>query len=135
MKLSVIVPCFNERETIAKIIDAIRASPLPDREIIVVDDGSTDGTTAVLKEKIAPIVDHIIYQPRNRGKGAALRAGFAAAAGEVIVVQDADLEYDPGDYSILLAPIVAGAADAVFGSRFMAGRPPKCLASRRMVVH
>ena len=79
MKVSVIVPCFNERETIERVIAAVRASPLQDREIIVVDDGSTDGTTEVLKEKIAPIVDQIIYQPANRGKGAALRAGFAAA--------------------------------------------------------
>src|SRR5436309_11309445 len=110
MKVSVIVPCFNERHTIEKIIAAVRASPLQDREIVVIDDGSTDGTTEVLKEKIAPIVDHIVYQPRNRGKGAALRAGFAAATGEVIVVQDADLEYDPGDYSILLAPIFSGEA-------------------------
>ena len=123
MKVSIIVPCFNERETIEKVIDAVRSLSLPDGEIIVVDDGSSDGTTAVLKGKIAPIVDHIIYLPRNRGKGAALCAGFVAASGEVIVVQDADLEYDPGDYPILLAPIVSGAADAVFGSRFMSGRP------------
>ncbi len=133
MKVSVIVPCFNERETIEKVIDAVRSLSLPDGEIIVVDDGSTDGTTAVLKGKIAPIVDHIIYQPRNRGKGAALRAGFAAASGEVIVVQDADLEYDPGDYSILLAPIVSGQADAVFGSRFMSGRPHRVLYFWHMV--
>jgi glycosyltransferase involved in cell wall biosynthesis len=133
MKVSIIVPCFNERETIEKVIDAVRSLSLPDGEIIVVDDGSTDGTTAVLKGKIAPIVDHIIYQPRNRGKGAALRAGFAAASGEVIVVQDADLEYDPGDYSILLAPIVSGQADAVFGSRFMSGRPHRVLYFWHMV--
>jgi glycosyltransferase involved in cell wall biosynthesis len=133
MTISVIVPCFNERETIEQIIGAVRRAPLQEREIIVVDDGSTDGTTAVLREKIAPLVDRIIYQPVNRGKGAALRAGFAAAGGEAILVQDADLEYDPADYSILLAPILSGDADAVFGSRFMGGRPHRVLYFWHMV--
>lgn len=127
MKVSVVVPCFNERETIEQIIAAVRASPLQDFEIIVVDDGSTDGSTAVLKEKIAPVVDRIIYQPRNCGKGATLRAGFAAASGDVIIVQDADLEYDPADYPALLEPILSGEADAVFGSRFMGSRPHRVL--------
>jgi glycosyltransferase involved in cell wall biosynthesis len=127
MKVSVVVPCFNERETIEKIIAAVRASPLQDFEIIVVDDGSTDGSTTVLKEKIAPVVDRIIYQPHNCGKGAALRAGFAAASGDVIIVQDADLEYDPADYPALLEPILSGEADAVFGSRFMGSRPHRVL--------
>jgi glycosyltransferase involved in cell wall biosynthesis len=127
MKVSVVVPCFNERETIEKIIAAVRASPLQDFEIIVVDDGSTDGSTTVLKEKIAPVVDRIIYQPHNCGKGAALRAGFVAASGDVIIVQDADLEYDPADYPALLEPILSGEADAVFGSRFMGSRPHRVL--------
>jgi glycosyltransferase involved in cell wall biosynthesis len=127
MKVSVIVPCFNEHDTIEKIVAAICASSLEDREIIVVDDGSTDGTTAVLKEKIEPVVDRVIYQPANYGKGAALRAGFAAAQGEIILVQDADLEYDPADYPVLIGPILSGEADAVFGSRFMGGRPHRVL--------
>jgi glycosyltransferase involved in cell wall biosynthesis len=132
MKVSVVVPCFNERQTIKTIIEAIRAAPLQEREIIVVDDGSTDETTEVLKE-IAPFVDRIIYQPGNLGKGAALRAGFAAATGDVILVQDADLEYNPADYSILLEPILSGEADAVFGSRFIGGRPHRVLYFWHMV--
>ena len=127
MKVSVVIPCFNEQATIEKIVGAVRGAPVDDLEIIVVDDASTDGTTAVLKEKISSVANQIIYQPRNRGKGAALRAGFAAATGDVIVVQDADLEYNPGDYPVLLEPIFSGKADAVFGSRFLGGRPHRVL--------
>ncbi len=133
MKVSVVIPCFNERDTIERIIDAVRRAPLADREIIVVDDGSNDGTTSVLKERITPLVDRIIYQRGNQGKGAALRAGFAAASGEVILVQDADLEYDPAEYPILLEPIFSGEADAVFGSRFMGGGPHRVLYFWHMV--
>ena len=133
MLFSIIIPVFNRQQFLSRTLASVWQQTYADYELIVVDDGSTDGTTAVLKRKIAPIVDHIIYQPRNRGKGAALRAGFAAASGEVIVVQDADLEYDPGDYSILLAPIVSGQADAVFGSRFMSGRPHRVLYFWHMV--
>jgi glycosyltransferase involved in cell wall biosynthesis len=133
MKISVIIPCFNERKTIERVIGAVRATPIKEIEIIIVDDGSTDGTATLLKEKIAPVVDQIIYQPRNRGKGAALRTGFAAATGDVILVQDADLEYDPNDYPILLEPILSGKADAVFGSRFLGGRPHRVLYFWHMV--
>ena len=127
MRVSVIIACFNERETIEQVVRAVRASSIPDLEIIVVDDGSTDGSREVLREKIAPVVEQIIYRPRNEGKGAALRDGFAAANGDVVVVQDADLEYSPADYPILLEPIFSGRADAVFGSRFMGGRPHRVL--------
>ena len=133
MKISVIIPCFDERKTIEQAIGAVRAAPIKEIEIIIVDDGSTDGTATLLKEKIAPVVDQIIYQPRNRGKGAALRAGFDAASGDVILVQDADLEYDPNDYLILLEPILSGNADAVFGSRFLGGRPHRVLYFWHMV--
>jgi glycosyltransferase involved in cell wall biosynthesis len=133
MKISVIIPCFNERKTIEQVIGAVRATPIKEIEIIIVDDGSTDGTATLLKEKIAQVVDRIIYQSRNRGKGAALRAGFAAASGDVILVQDADLEYNPNDYPILLEPILSGDADAVFGSRFLGGRPHRVLYFWHMV--
>lgn len=122
MKVSVVIPCFNERDTIEEIVRAVRASPVEGIELIVVDDCSTDGTRAVLEEKVAPLADRIIYQPVNCGKGAALRAGFAAATGDILLVQDADLEYSPEDYPSLLAPILADKADAVFGSRFMGGQ-------------
>jgi len=127
MRVSVIIPCFNERETIEQVVRAVRESSIPDLEIIVVDDGSTDGSVEVLREKIAPTVERIVYRSRNGGKGAALRDGFAVANGDVFVVQDADLEYSPVDYPILLEPILSGKADAVFGSRFLGGRPHRVL--------
>ncbi len=133
MKLSVVIPVFNERDTIEQIVQAVRAAEAQNIEIIVVDDASTDGTQDVLKEKISSMADQIIYQPRNCGKGAALRAGFAAATGDVILVQDADLEYNPSDYPTLLEPIFSGKADAVFGSRFMGGRPHRVLYFWHMV--
>jgi glycosyltransferase involved in cell wall biosynthesis len=133
MKVSVVIPVFNERGTIEQVVAAVRAAPIDNIEIIVVDDASTDGTQQVLKEKVSSMADQIIYQPRNTGKGAALRAGFTAATGDVILVQDADLEYNPSDYPTLLEPIFSGKADAVFGSRFMGDRPHRVLYFWHMV--
>jgi len=133
MKVSVVIPCFNERDTIEQVVNSVRNSPIQNIEIIVVDDGSTDGTIDVLKEKVAGLADQIIYQPANRGKGAALRIGFAAATGDIILVQDADLEYSPSDYPALLQPIFSGSADVVFGSRFLGGRPHRVLYFWHMV--
>lgn len=127
MKVSVVIPCFNERNTIEQVVSAVRSAPIENIEIIVVDDGSTDGTIEVLKGRVSGLADQVIYQPKNRGKGAALKTGFAAATGDIILVQDADLEYSPTDYPVLLAPILSGNADVVFGSRFLGGRPHRVL--------
>lgn len=133
MKVSIVIPCYNEKSTIEKVVDAVRAAPVEEKEIIVVDDASSDGTRELLETQLAETVDRIIYHPVNRGKGAALRSGFAAATGEVILVQDADLEYDPQEYPLLLEPILSGKADAVFGSRFMGGRPHRVVFFWHMV--
>ncbi len=124
MRLSIVIPCYNERDTIIKIVEAVRAAPLApgiEREIIIVDDFSRDGTRDILKSEIAPLVEKILYHEKNQGKGAALRTGFAAATGDLVVVQDADLEYDPREYMNLMQPILDGKADVVFGSRFLGG--------------
>jgi len=117
MKVSVVIACFNEGQTIEQVVQAIRRSPIKQIEIIIVDDCSDDGTSTIL-ERVSSLVDRVIYQPRNCGKGAALRAGFAAATGNIVVIQDADLEYAPSDYPLLLAPIFSEKADVVLGTRF-----------------
>jgi len=122
MKVSVIVACYNERATILQILRAVRASPVPDLEIVVVDDGSTDGTRELIENEARGIADVVLYHETNQGKGATLRSGFGAASGGIVLVQDADLEYDPQEYPLLLEPILAGKADVVYGSRFVGGR-------------
>jgi glycosyltransferase involved in cell wall biosynthesis len=123
MSLSVVIPCYNERHTILEIVEAVRRSPVQDLEIIVVDDCSTDGTQEVLRNSVAKLCDQVIYHKVNQGKGAALRTGFQHATKDLVVVQDADLEYDPQEYPSLMEPILSGHADVVLGSRFMGGRP------------
>jgi glycosyltransferase involved in cell wall biosynthesis len=133
MKVSIVIPCYNERHTIRSIVEAVRAAPVRDKEIVIVDDCSVDGTREILRDEIASLVDQIIYHPLNQGKGAALRTGFAAATGDIVLVQDADLEYDPQEYPKLIKPIVDGKADVVFGSRFMGGEPHRVVYFWHMV--
>ena len=120
MKLSIIIPVFNEYETICELIRRVDAVQL-DKEIIIVDDGSTDGSRDLLNKYEGRDGFKVVYQSKNMGKGRSLRTGFEKAEGEIIIIQDADLEYNPKDYPILLEPILDGRADVVYGSRFLGG--------------
>ena len=120
MKLSVVIPVYNEKKTLSELICRVEAVKL-EKEIIIVDDASTDGTRDLLKKYEGQERFKVIYQSKNAGKGSALRAGFDKAEGEIIIVQDADLEYDPKEYPLLIEPILDGRADVVYGSRFLGG--------------
>lgn len=122
MKLSVIIPCFNEKTTIIELIEAVKKSGIENQEIIIVDDCSTDGTKNILNN-IKDDRIKVFFHASNKGKGAALRTGFKKASGDICIVQDADLEYDPKEYSFMIEPIIRNKADVVFGSRFQSGRP------------
>ncbi len=120
MKLSVIIPVYNEVQNIREILKRVQATGLP-WEILIVDDGSTDGTRDILKELDGKDKIRVILHEKNQGKGAAVRTGFSEAKGDVFLIQDADLEYDPRDYTAILKPIEEGIADVVYGSRFLGG--------------
>jgi glycosyltransferase involved in cell wall biosynthesis len=125
-ELSVVIPCYNEVGTIEAIVEAVRASEVEDKEIILVDDGSVDGTREKLRALSVPGL-RVLFHDRNRGKGAALRTGLSEARGAIVIVQDADLEYDPREYPKLIAPIREGKADVVYGSRFAGGESHRVL--------
>jgi glycosyltransferase involved in cell wall biosynthesis len=129
MKLTVVIPCYNEANTIEAVIRRVNEAPVVQKEIIVVDDGSTDGTREMLEGFLASQVDKVIYHDGNKGKGSALRSAFAATTGDLVIVQDADLEYSPLEYPKLIQPIVDGEADVVYGSRFSAGKTHRNLFS------
>ena len=122
MILSVIIPCFNEVNTLNELLAAVKECGVEDLEIIIVDDCSTDGTRELLKNLNDDTIK-VLYHDFNKGKGAALRTGFKSATGDICIVQDADLEYDPKEFPLLLDPIIKNKADVVFGSRFQSGRP------------
>lgn len=129
-KLSIVIPCYNEENNILPLVNKVLESPIKNKEIIVVDDCSKDGTRKVLEQEIAPLVSRIIYHQENGGKGAALRTGFQAATGDVVIIQDADLEYDPMEYPQVVNPIFEGKADVVYGSRFLNQKRKGYLANR-----
>ena len=133
MKLSIVIPCYNELKTIETVVDAVRNCPYQNKEIIVVDDYSTDGTREKIKTKIESIVDKVIYHEQNQGKGAALRTGIKNSTGDIVIVQDADLEYDPNEIPKVIRPILDGLADVVYGTRFMGSHSHRVLYFWHMV--
>lgn len=128
MKLSIIIPCYNERGTIREVVQAVKNCPYNNKEIIIVDDCSTDGTGEILRKNVESLVDKVVYFEKNRGKGAAVREGFKAAKGDILIIQDADLEYDPNEIPKVIKPILDGKADVVYGSRFMYTDPHRVVA-------
>ena len=129
-KLSIVIPCYNEINNIERLVAKVRKSPIENKEIIIVDDMSVDGTRDVLENCIKDKVDKIIYHEKNAGKGAALKTGFLEASGDVIIIQDADLEYDPSEYPAIIKPIIDNEAMVVYGSRFLESKAKGYLINR-----
>ena len=129
MKLSIVIPVYNEKNFIREIVERVRKVSLPDveKEIIIVDDFSTDGTRDILQRDLEPLVSKVIYREKNQGKGAALRAGFQQVSGDIVIIQDSDLEYNPAEYPKLIQPILENQADVVYGSRFIGSEPHRVL--------
>jgi len=125
--VSIVIPCFNEVHTLEELLEVVRAAPVERKQIIVVDDASTDGTAALIRDRLAEKIDIVIHHEQNQGKGAALRSGISAATGDIVIIQDADLEYDPKEYPHLIQPILDNKADVVYGSRFLGHAPHRVL--------
>jgi len=125
--LSVIIACYNEKAYIRELVKKVQNAPIPNKEIIIIDDHSTDGTRKILKNEIESSVAKVIYHKKNLGKGAALRRGFKQSTGDIIIIQDADLEYDPNEYTKLIKPILDDKADVVYGSRFLGAQEHRVL--------
>jgi glycosyltransferase involved in cell wall biosynthesis len=125
--LSVVIPCYNEKDTIEELLQSVKEAAVGPKQVIVVDDASTDGSAVHLRDNLSHLYDTLLQHPINRGKGAALRTGIAAADQDIVIIQDADLEYDPNQYSKLIEPILSNRADVVYGTRFMGGEPHRVL--------
>lgn len=130
VKLSIVIPCYNEKDNIVGLVERVLQSPVPNKEIIVVNDKSTDGTEVILKEKIEPMVSKVVHHEQNGGKGAALKTGFAHATGDFVIIQDADHEYDPQEYVKVLQPLLDGETEVVYGSRFLNSKAKGYVANR-----
>jgi glycosyltransferase involved in cell wall biosynthesis len=125
--VSIVIPCFNEVHTLEELLEVVRAAPVERKQVIVVDDASTDGTAALIRDRLAEKIDIVIHHEQNQGKGAALRSGISVATGDIVIIQDADLEYDPKEYPHLIQPILDNKADVVYGSRFLGHAPHRVL--------
>jgi glycosyltransferase involved in cell wall biosynthesis len=123
MKVSVIIPCYNEKNSLPKLLALVKEAPVKEKEVVLVDDASEDGTREMIKATLERQVAQVVYHEKNMGKGAAIRSGLERVSGDIVIIQDADLEYDPMEYPKLIEPILTGRADVVFGSRFVGGGP------------